>query len=382
SAEALPAPPTSGEPPPAKADEKPPEKKEEEPKKPPEKKPVEKLPIQTETSLANLTFWHPKTLVKNTERKVINFELGAVYSRLGGLEGFGFTFLYERVDYHLKGFASSFGWTRIDGEAKGAMIGLFTEGHGNLRGYDGAILTSYRTADVRGVQMAGAFATARDVWGAQATAGLVLANDVEGGQASLVAVARDVKGGQLSLVGVARDVEGGQLGLVNVAKSTDFQIGLVNIADRVDVGTIGLVNIAGNGYIEPTAYTIFGSRHSYNAGVKFVTGYTYSVLAGGTTGFGSDARPLTEVGAGLHFEPSFLRNGVVDRSAFELGAHVAHVYATKSGQSEDELLHYRAGFGVRFARTLWLFGGADVSHTLTPFGKEIGGGPWAGLAIF
>jgi hypothetical protein len=237
---------------------------------------------------------------------------------------------------------------------------------------------------------------ARNVEGIQGSAGVSLAEDVKGGQGGLISVgrdfiggqgglvawARDMTGGQLGLVDVARDIDGGQLGLVNVARSTDVQVGLVNVAERVDGAAIGLVNIAGNGYIEPTVYTIFGSRPSYNAGVKFVAGYAYSVVAVGTTGFGSDARPLAEAGLGFHYEPPLLRDApVVDRTAIEVGGH-STLLPPNGPDPEENFLHYRLGLGVRFARLIWLFGGYDVSHDTSPFGEDVGQGPWAGVAVF
>jgi hypothetical protein len=31
---------------------------------------------------------------------------------------------------------------------------------------------------------------------------------------------------------------------------------------------------------------------------------------------------------------------------------------------------------------VWLFAGYDVSNDFTPFGENLGQGPWAGIAVF
>jgi hypothetical protein len=357
------------------------------PKKAPNPKPPPDDLIRSSSTVANLSFYHPLTILDHTEKRVVNLELGAAYSRIGAIEGGGFTIGYLRVDKHVRGAVGTFGYTRVDGDVRGLELGgFFTEGHGTLYGLDIANLGTLRWGNVEGAQMSGLFSMANDVKGAQLSSGVTLADDVEGAQASLVAVARDVNGVQAEFVGVARDVSGAQVGLVNVAKSADVQLGLVNVAERVDGAAIGLVSVAGNGYVEPTVYAIGGSRVSYNAGVKFVAGLAYSVLAAGTTGTDSDARFRSEVGGGLHVEPPLFRDGpVVDRTAVEFGAHVANTYLPRSERPsvEEDTLHYRVGVGVRFVRAIWLLGGYDVSHGLSsPATDNIGHGAWGGVAFF
>ena len=385
-----PAPAQPPAPAPAPAPKEPPKTTDE--KKPaPKKKPASKPPpdglIRGSTAVANLSFYHPVTLLDHTEKRVVNLEAGAAYSRIGALEGAGFTIGYLRVEQHVRGAAGTFGYTRVDGDVRGLQLGgLFTEGHGAVHGLDIANFATLRWGNVDGMQMSGLFGMADDVKGLQLSGLVTLADDVEGAQAALVTVARDVNGVQAEFVGVARDVKGAQLGLVNVAKSVDLQLGLVNVAERVDGAAIGLVSIAGNGYVEPTVYAIGGSRVSYNAGVKFVAGLAYTVLAAGATGTDSDARFRSEVGGGLHVEPPFFRDGpVIDRTAVEFGAHVAHTYLPQSERPtvEEDTLHYRVGVGVRFVRAVWLLGGYDVSHSLSsPASDNIGHGAWGGVAFF
>jgi hypothetical protein len=357
------------------------------PKKTPARKPPSDELIRGSTAVANLSLYHPVTLLDRTEKRVVNLEAGAAYSKIGAIEGAGFTIGYLRVEKHVRGAVGTFGYTRVDGDVRGLQLGgFFTEGHSALRGLDLANFGTLRWGNVVGMQMSGLFGMADDVNGLQLSGLVTLADDVEGAQAALVTVARDVNGVQAELVGVARDVKGAQLGLVNVAKSVDLQLGLVNVAERVDGAAIGLVSIAGNGYVEPTFYAIGGSRVSYNAGVKFVAGLAYTVLAAGATGTDSDARFRSEVGGGLHVEPPLFRDGpVVDRTAVEFGAHVAHTYLPQSERAagEEDALHYRAGVGVRFLRAVWLLGGYDVSHDLSsPAAENIGHGVWGGVAFF
>jgi hypothetical protein len=376
--DAAPAPPAEASPAPPKPEEKKePAKKAE----PPSKKKEELDGLIPST--ANLSLFHPVTLLDNTERLALHLEAGLAYSRVGAIEGVGFTLGHLRVENDVRGAIGSIGWTRVDGDIVGLQwSALFSEGHGKIRGAEAGSFVALRWGNVEGAQASGIFAYAKNVYGFQGAGFGVLAGDVTGAQASMVTVARDVTGGQVSLLGVARDIEGGQVGLVNVAKSTDVQLGLVNVAERVDVAALGLISIAGNGYVEPTAYAVFGSRPSFNAGVKSVAGLAYSLLAVGATGLDGNERALAEAGGGLHYEPPFLRDGPpVDRAAIEIGAHVAFLPA-EQGVSEQSLIHYRVGFGVRFARLLWLFAGYDVSHDTEPYGDDVGQGPWAGLAIF
>jgi len=380
--EPAPSPPAETAPP---AAPKPEEKKEEPAAKktePPSKKKEELEGLIP--SAFNLSLFHPVTLFDQTERRALRIEAGLVYSRVGAIEGAGFTLGYLRVENDVRGVVGSLGLTRVDGDIIGVQwSGLVSEGHGKIRGAEVGSFVALRWGNVEGAQASAIVAYAKNVYGIQASAFGVLADDVVGAQASMVTVARDVTGGQASLIGVARNIDGGQIGLVNVAKSTDVQLGFVNVAERVDGAAFGLVSIAGNGYVEPTAYLIGGSRDSYNAGVKFVAGYAYSVLALGMTSTDGEARPHFEAGGGFHFEPPLLRDApVVDRTAVEIGAHLAYLPQDAQNPSDENLIHYRAGLGVRFVGTLWLFGGYDVSHDMQPYGDDVGQGPWAGLALF
>jgi hypothetical protein len=392
-----PAPPPAEAPAPAEPEKKP------EPPKTEEKKPANEAAkldelIRGEPLPANLTLFHPLTLLDRTERRALRGELGLAYSRVGAIEGAAFTGGYLRIEKHVRGAVGSFGLTRVDGDVAGFQwAGFFTEGHGTLRGAEIANIGSLRWGNVEGAQAGGLIGYAKNVTGAQIAAGAGIADDVLGGQIALVAWARDVRGGQISLVGatrdleggqislvsVARDVDGGQIGLVNVARQVDFQLGLVNVAERVDGAALGLVNIAGNGHVQPTAFTLLGDPYSLNAGVKFVAGWTYSLLAAGTLNDGSGAlRTRAEGGTGLHWELSAFRNApVVDRVALELGGHVSHTWFPPE-TGEQDFLHYRGTANFRTFGFLWLSVGYDVSHDLSPFGEGLDEATYLGLSLF
>ncbi|HEX6276661.1 MAG TPA: hypothetical protein VFZ53_26645 [Polyangiaceae bacterium] len=352
--------------------------------------------IRGNPTALNLTLWHPLTLLEKTERRALGGELGLAYSRVGAIEGVGFTGGYLRVEQDVRGAIGSFGLTRVDGDIIGFQwAGLFTEGHGKLRGAEIANFASLRWGNVEGAQAGGLFSLAKNVTGGQLSAGAAFADDILGGQIALVAVARDVRGGQINLVGVtrdleggqlvlvnvARDVDGGQLGLVNVARQVDVQLGLVNVAERVDGAALGLASIAGNGYVQPTVYTLLADTDSFNAGMKFVAGFTYSLLSAGMARDANGESHLrAEGGGGLHWEPLAFRNApVVDRVALELGGHVSHTWLPAG---EQDFLHYRGTVNLRTFGLLWLSVGYDVSHDLSPFGESFAKAPYFGLSLF
>jgi hypothetical protein len=365
-------------------------------KKPTNAKPVKDDLIRGPPGELNLSLWYPMTYLKHTERRALRVEFGLAYSRVGAIEGVGFTGGFLHVEQRTRGAIGAFGWTRTDGDVIGLQWGgLVTEGHGKLRGADVANILALRWGNIEGAQMGVLFAQATNVTGAQISAGVATADDVlgaqvgiissardvQGGQLNLVGVTRDIEGAQLGLVNVARDIDGGQIGLVNVARSTDFQLGLVNVAERVDGAALGLASIAGNGYVEPTVYALLGDRDSFNAGVKFVAGWTYSLLAAGMT-TAENSEPRVEAGGGLHYElPSFRNGPVVDRVALELGGHLGHT-GFSSNQAQEDFLHYRGGVALRTFRLLWVFVGYDVSHDVAPFGESVGQATYCGLSLF
>ena len=82
----------------------------------------------------------------------------------------------------------------------------------------------------------------------------------------------------LGVVEVADEVRGMQLGLVNVAGHLHgVQLGAVNVDGDVDGLPLGLVSVSRDGGIHPLAW--FDTLTEVNAGAKFATRSTYTVLA-------------------------------------------------------------------------------------------------------
>ncbi len=405
-----------------------PEKKEEAlPKPPPSKKqglpPPPKLPpppappphpdlaklIRDENASFNLSLWHPTALLSETERRVIHGELGLAYSRIGALEGAAITLGYLHVEQHHFGFSSTVGWNRVDGKVLGVQMGAIgTEGHGNLRGYEGSSLLALRWGNVEGGQTAAVFARADDVTGLQASAGAAYARDVQGLQASVVAVsrdylglqpavvaiardlqglqasvvgvARDVRGFQASVVGTARDVEGAQAGVVNVARTADVQIGVVNVAERVDVASLGLVSIAGNGRIQPFVMAGYLPDASVNLGMRFIAGYAFTQFAAGQEL--DETRFRIEGGGGFHYE--VVRDDIgLDAVAAELSGHYSNTYQGSHTFEGEQIgrVHYRLGAHVMVVEPAWLMGGVELSHRVPLEGDPAFGG-WIGASLF
>ncbi len=333
------------------------------------------------SELVNLSLYHPITVHAQSERRRFKLELGAAYSRVGAIEGFGLTLGYLRVTHHLQGVAVSLGLTRIDGDVEGAQLSaLVSEGHGKLRGYEGAAVATLRWADVEGAQTAGLISSARDVEGFQGAAAVAVARDVRGAQAAVVPVGRDVEGAQLGIVSVARDVNGLQAGVVTVARTVDLQIGLINIAERVDGAAIGLVTIAGNGRVQPAIWGTIDSDPALNGGVRFVAGYAFSQLGGGVYTNQTDGR--SEAGGGLHLGwESSAKHGFLDDGFFELGAHVSSRYLTDG--SSLQRIHYRAGLGLRLFGPASLLAAVEANHDLLDFGTDVKAPrPVLGLTLF
>jgi hypothetical protein len=81
-----------------------------------------------------------------------------------------------------------------------------------------------------------------------------------------------------TLVNVAGDVHGMQAALVNVAgRVRGVQLGLVNVAEDVEGVPIGLISVTESGGVHPTFWS--ASRSVANAGLKFATRYTYTLLS-------------------------------------------------------------------------------------------------------
>ncbi|HEX6767019.1 MAG TPA: hypothetical protein VF103_16095, partial [Polyangiaceae bacterium] len=171
-----------------------PETKAEAPKPPAEPAKVEKKPapkpagakprdplIRENFVVANGSLFYPVTALKQTERRLVNVEVGAGYSRIGRIEGGAFTLGHLRIERGARGAVGTLGWTRVDGEMYGAQGGfLVSEGYGGLHGIEFGLLVAFREGDIEGAQGSALVASANNVLGAQGAAGFVWADDVVG----------------------------------------------------------------------------------------------------------------------------------------------------------------------------------------------------------
>lgn len=330
--------------------------------------------IETAPFAFNVSLWHPMTLLRNTEQRRMSLELGVAHSRLGAVRGAALSLGYLRIDQPSEGYAWALLWNRTGAFKGIHSSLLFAEGHGPLTGISDAGLVNFRDGDVFGAQggglyargagvtglqlgglvasarslrglqlsgiggfvetsvqgvmvsgttamaredfvgfqLSGLFGYTRDLRGAAVDGVVGVSRDVVGFEvAGVSAFARDVSGAQLSgLFNLARDVRGVQLGVVNVARNVKgLQLGVVNVADENDGGAIGIVNVSKNGKIQPSVW-YSGPDTFLNAGVKFVTGYTYALLGGGYGAGGEQVRYEGAAGFHLPIERGFVETGV------------------------------------------------------------------------
>jgi hypothetical protein len=369
----------------------------------------------------NLSLWHPTTLLANTEQRRMSLEIGVAHSRLGALRGAALTLGYLRIDQPSEGYAAAILWNRT-GPFKGIQTATFVnEGHGPFTGISYADILNFRDGDitgaqgsllyvqakaitgfqagglvawsdslrgvqlsglgayaggsVSGVQVSGTTAIARqDLDGVQLAALLGYTRDLRGVTVDgLVSVSRDVRGAQLAgLVSFARDVNGVQLAVVNVARRVKgVQVGVVNVADENEGGAIGLVNVSRNGKIQPSVW-YSGPDSWLNAGVKLVSGYTYTLLGGGYDA-GED-RVRYQGTAGLHLP--------VQRAYLEAGVGLArshHVNERYPVARQEARFESRVGWEVVRYVTPFVGGGAD--YRLSGEGATFHGEVVAGISI-
>jgi hypothetical protein len=189
--------------------------------------------------------------------------------------------------------------------------------------------------------------------------------------------ARASGGVQISPVNVAGDLQGVQIGIVNVGKKTSgVTVGLVNVADDVDGLPIGIVNVTRTGGVHPVAWG--GTATFLNAGVKFSTRYTYTMIAahytvvraeyGPTASFYVGERPFLGGGffvgghcpigsAAIEFDAGFSAMGATEQSVVPMNG---------GGNLYNEILlepRFRVLGAYAFASHLGVFaGGAAVTR--------------------
>ncbi|WP_394833515.1 hypothetical protein LVJ94_44110 [Pendulispora rubella] len=260
------------------------------------------------------------------------------------------------------------------GHIQGADIGLASHVDCDVQGAQVQLAVADTGGNVKGVQIAGAWASTREtVMGLQGAIGATRAMRIEGAQVALVGAAGDVRGVQLGLVTYARSVEGVQAGFVNIASNVDggvqlglvnvgrklkgVNIGLVTIAEELDGPSFSLIQIAKNGYVRPIVWAGSSTYLNVNVGVRFDTRWTYGqVSIGYVEGSGFDDVAQSNL-FGVHVlkpdEPGFLMD-------FEIGNQF------RTGQNDEEdknrgLVHAIAGW--RIAKRLAFFAGMGIVYS-------------------
>lgn len=236
---------------------------------------------------ANLSLFHPLSIVADSERYTLDLELGLAYGRIGALSGFGLNVGHLRVDGVAEGVGVAGLWSRIDGDAVGAFgSGILSQGGGALRGAELSGIAALRRGDVDGFQGAGVVGKAARVRGAQVGGAVSWAEGpVKGAQlAGGLSFARgDIDGGQLALVNIGGNVRGAQVGLVNIGGDVrGSQLGVVNISDRVDGVPLGVVNVVKNGRTQAVAWA--DTLVVANAAVKYLNGPIFTLVGAGHDG--------------------------------------------------------------------------------------------------
>ncbi|MCC6647488.1 MAG: hypothetical protein IT374_18190 [Polyangiaceae bacterium] len=186
------------------------------------------------------------------------------------------------------------------GPTRGASIAAIgTYGSGGVCGVHLSGIFDWAYGAVRGVQVAGVAASARDVVGAQLGPLVRAAEDGRGVPAGVVEIARDVRGVQAGVVEIARDVRGVQVGVVNVARrARGAQLGVVNIADDSDA-PIGLVNVIRNGRLHVDGWLL--DLPGVAVGLVHGGRYTHSIYGiGARRGTDGAAYAVATIGAGAH----------------------------------------------------------------------------------
>jgi hypothetical protein len=359
---------------------------------------------------ANASFYYPLATLRDSDRRVFALELGAVYSRVGAIQGLGFALGAIRVEHQVQGAAFALGMTRVDGPLRGVQAGIFySEGHGDQLGLNLSALMLYQRAKVTGMALSGLVAATDDVDGIGVAGVLNIARDVRGllvtGLASVATeevdglriaglfhFSREMNGVSISgltsysrrtrgvaLSGAATitgDLDGVSIGLVNVGGSVHgMQIGLVNVATKDVQGyQLGIANYAHeNGDTQVLAFA--DNFVPLNAGLKFTTGYGYSEGGIGSRPDGGNAQVFLGLGAHLP----------LGRLSLDLGGRISSSTDTdaSTGGPKRTDVHYLGRVNVSVARGVELFGGGGVRHGVVGDGAGSANPEFlAGVALF
>jgi hypothetical protein len=255
----------------------------------------------------NVSLFHP-VAISDSERHVVAVELGAVYSNVGAIDGFGGTVGLLKARW-VKGVVLTGGASYVEGHTRGVALSyLLTLSRGRL---DGVRLAGI--GNIQAQRPDEATTPRPDSWGVHVAgvgnlvsghfAGVQVAGGVNIGIGTLkgpqIAALSNVTMGDLtgfSLAGLnnsAGSLNGTQIALSNITtgKMDGFQLGLVNWGGRVNGVQLGLINLAGEvrgasvGLIpfnlkqgvQPTVWT--STAYPLNLGLRFGGGVLATTLS-------------------------------------------------------------------------------------------------------
>jgi hypothetical protein len=287
----------------------------------------------------------------------------------------------------LEGIQSAGLWSHAAGDIAGAQFaGMTNTLMGGLTGVQGAGAVNWARGNVSGLQAAGALNwTEGDVEGLQAATVNISRGSTTGFVAGVVNLT-GLRGPSWSSSGLEAGVvdidrssfRGLQVGVVNVSgRQTGAQIGVVNISDELDGVPVGLVNLGGSTHTSMVAFTTH--RTPANLGVKFVTGYTFSMLSAGYDPKGTsqgDAHEVLQSAFQFGGHIPFAGHGAIEPSVgYAYETYVNELDASVGG---GHVALYRVALGWHFIPEFGVFAGGglrqmishdgDVSHEAEAFG--------------
>ena len=287
----------------------------------------------------------------------------------------------------LEGIQTSGLWSHAAGDVVGAQVaGGMSTLAGNLTGMQAAGAVNWTQGSLEGLQAAGALNWAEeDVDGFQGAAVNISRGSMTGFVAGVVNLA-GLRGPSLSSSGFEAGVvnidrasfRGLQLGVVNVSgPQTGAQVGVVNISDELDGVPVGLVNLGGSTHTSMVAFTT--NRTPANLGVKFLTGYTFSMLSAGYDPKGTSQGNAHEVlQSALQFggHIPFAGRGAIEPSVGY--AYETYLNELDASVGAGHVALYRGALSWHFIPEFGVFAGGglrqrishrgDVSHEAEGFG--------------
>ncbi|MBB3187331.1 LA_2272 family surface repeat-containing protein [Microbacter margulisiae] len=323
---------------------------------------------QSHKTAINFSVWDPLATLPVSYHQPAVLSLGIPESKTSSLSGLSVNFL-NTVNYGVMNGVQITGiYSRIDSIARGftftgiyniqrnnfsgvAASGLMSINKGMFQGLQVSNVQNIEITDLEGLQIAGFMnVVGGTLHGGQMTAGINVAQSIQSSIqiAGLVNFSlHDSKGIQIGgLVNVATSLKGAQIGLLNFTKKLQgVQIGAINYSADTNAVKIGLVSVSPRTQIRPIVF--WSNISTYNAGVRFMNRYTYSII-----GFGTPYDPIHFASSGL----IFYRLGVyhtVRRLTLsgDLGISYLLFFSTSHG---DSGISGEGRINVEYALNQWL----------------------------